>query len=100
VDERHAFQAGGQPYWLVIGKYQDGASRLCLTRPGAVQGKPLSVPQLQSQYIDRISQERNSSSFLIDRRDGNGRAVLITRYRLSLADPTNPKLTQVKQWNQ
>ena len=100
VDERHPFQAGGQTYWLVIAKYQDGASRLCMTRPGFIQGKPLSVPQLQSQYFNRIFQEGTSSSFLIDHRDGNERTVLITRYRLNLANPSNPKLTRLKQWIQ
>lgn len=101
VDERHPFQAGGQLYWFVLARYQgDASSRLCLTRPGMTQGKPLAVKQLQSQYIDRISQEGNGSSFLIDHRNGNGRAVLITRYRLNLANPWSPTLTQLKQWSQ
>jgi hypothetical protein len=100
VDQRYAFQAGGQSYWFVVATYQDGASRLCLTRPGYAQGVPLAVPELQNQYIDRIFQVGSGSSFLIDHRDGNGRAVLITRYRLNLTNPSRPQLTQLKRWRE
>lgn len=101
VDERYPFQAAGQLYWFVLARYQgDASARLCLTRPGITQGKPLAVPQLQSRYIDRISKEGNGSSFLIDHRDGNGRTVLMTRYRLNLANPWSPSLTQLKQWSE
>ena len=100
VRYRRPFQSSGEQYWFVVGQYQDGASLLCITKPGYAQGQRLALPQLQSHFIGQISQEGNSSSFLVDHRDGNGRAVLITRYRLSLANPSNPTLTQLKQWRQ
>jgi hypothetical protein len=98
VDQRYAFQAGGQSYWFVVARYEDGASRLCLTRSGYAHGVPLPVPELQNSFIGRISQEGRNSSFLIDHRGGNGRSVLITRYRLNLANPSRPQLTALKQW--
>lgn len=101
VNYRRPFQSsGGEQYWFVIGQYGDGASLLCVTKPGYAQGQRLALTQLQSHFIGQISQEGYSSSFLVDHRDGNGRAVLITRYRLSLANPSNPTLTQLKQWRQ
>ena len=101
VNYSRPFQSsGGEQYWFVIGQYGDGSSLLCVTKPGYAQGQRLALPQLQSHFIGQISQEGNSSSFLVDHQDGNGRAVLITRYRLSLANPSNPKLAQLKQWRQ
>jgi len=99
VRYRRPFQSsGGEEYWFVIGQYADGSSLLCSTKPGYAQGQRLELPQLQIHFIGQISQEGNSSSFVIDHQDGNGRAVLITRYRLSLANPSNPSLTKLKQW--
>jgi hypothetical protein len=92
--------ASGEQYWFVVGQYGDGASLLCVTRPGYAQGQTLALPQLQSQFIGQISQEGSGSSFLIDHRDGNGREVVITRFRLSLSDPWRPRLTQLSQWRQ
>lgn len=92
--------ASGEQYWFVVGQYGDGASLLCVTRPGYAQGQPLALPQLQSRFIDQISQEGSGSSFLIDHQDGNGREVVITRYRLILSDPWRPSLTQLSQWRQ
>lgn len=69
-----------------------------MTRPGYAQEIPLAVPELQNQYIDRIFQVGSGSSFLIDHRDGNERAVLITRYRLNLTNPSSPQLTPLKRW--
>jgi len=100
VDQRYAFQASGQSYWFVDANYMDGSSLLCLMRPGYAQGSPLPVPELQNSFIGRIFQEGRSSSFLIDHRGGNGRAVLITRYRLNLANPSSPQLTPLKQWRE
>jgi hypothetical protein len=92
--------ASGEQYWFVVGQYGDGASLLCVTRPGYAQGQPLALPQLQSRFIDQISQEGSGSSFLIDHQDGNGREVVMTRYRLILSDPMRPRLSQLKQWRQ
>jgi len=101
VKYRRSFQvASGEQYWFVVGQYQDGASLLCVTKPGYAQGQPLALPQLQRHFIDQLSQENNSSSFLLDHRDGNGREVVITRFRLSLSDPWRPRLTQLSQWRQ
>lgn len=70
VDQRYAFRAGGQSCWLVVATCLDGASRLCLTRPGYAQGVLVTVSELQDQCIDRIFQVGSSGSFLVDHRSG------------------------------
>lgn len=95
---RQVFQTGGKRYGLLVSKYQDGSSQLCLTEPDGSQGRRLAAPTLQNQFIGDISHE-GGFSFVLVVNDGNGRLVVVTRYRLSLNNPSSPHLTVLKQWS-
>jgi hypothetical protein len=98
VEYRRTLDVGGQQYWFSRAQYQDGASLLCISRPGYLQGKRLPVSQLQSRFIGQVKQEGNMPSFLVIVNDGNGRLVTLTQYRLGLDNPSRPSLVKLRQW--
>jgi hypothetical protein len=91
------FEARGQNYWLVFGKFQDGSSLLCVTRPGYMNGRKLAIPTLQSQFIGDIKKE-SKASFQIIVNGGNGRLVDLTSYRIDLSNPDNPLWSVLSRW--
>lgn len=92
------FEARGQNYWLVYGMYQDGGSLLCVTRPGYMNGRKLTIPTLQSQFIGDIKKE-SKASFQIIVNGGNGRLVPITKYRVNLVDLQKPQWSILSRWS-
>ena len=97
VAYRQSFTAQGKEYWLVYGKYQDGASLLCITSPGYKNGWRPNIPALQSRFIGDIQNESNAQ-FLIIVNGGNGRLVPITKYRLNLSNPETPQQSVLSRW--
>ena len=91
------FEARGQNYWLVFGKFGDGASLLCVTSPGYMNGKKLAIPTLQSQFIGDIKKE-SKASFQIIVNGGNGRLVNLTSYRIDLSNPDNLQWSVLSRW--
>ena len=95
---RQVFKAGGKLHGLLVSKYQDGASQLCLAEPDGSRGHRLDVPTLQNQFIGDMRHEAGAS-FVIVVNHGNGRLVNLTRYRLNLSNPSRPQLTVLEQWS-
>lgn len=98
VDFRRNINPGGQSYWFALGRYLDGSALFCLTRPNYTQGQRLGVKQLQNQFIREIKQESQETSFLITVAHGNGLRVPLTQFRLNLDNPTQPKLSKLREW--
>ncbi|AFY45126.1 hypothetical protein [Nostoc sp. PCC 7107] len=93
------FQTKGQKYWFYSGRYQDGSTIICISKPGFKQPKPLNIQQIQSAYIDKISKDpRNKTAFLVTVREGNGSYVPMFQYRLNLSTPSKPTLTKLRTW--
>ncbi|BAY15035.1 hypothetical protein NIES21_08210 [Anabaenopsis circularis NIES-21] len=93
------FQTKGQTYWFYSGRYQDGSTIVCISKPGLKQAKPLNIQQIQSGYIDKIGKDpRNKTAFLVTVREGNGSYVPIFQYRLNLSTPSKPALTKLRSW--
>ncbi|ABA24424.1 hypothetical protein Ava_4827 [Trichormus variabilis ATCC 29413] len=93
------FKTKGQTYWLYSGKYIDGSSIVCISRPGFKQPKLLNVKQIQSGYIDKIIKDSsNQTAFLVTVRNGNGSYVPITQYRVNLSTPSKPVTTKIRSW--
>ena len=90
------FSTQNKTYWLYAGRYQDGAVILCVSEPNFNQARELSTESLQFQFIENISQDSNkNSTFLITVREGNGRNLKLTDYRLDLVNPNQPALTRL-----
>jgi hypothetical protein len=91
------FRANRQTYWFSAARYQDGAVLFCISKPNFNEAKPLSVKELQYQFIDKIVQGSNSTTtFIITVAEGNGAAVPLTDYRLNLSNPNRPILTRLR----
>lgn len=98
VDFRRNIQPGGKPYWFSMARYMDGTPIFCLSQPNYTQGKLVARKEWQNQFIREVKQETQETSFLITVAYGNGRRVPLTQFRLNLDDPTQPKLTKLKEW--
>lgn len=98
VAHRQSFTAQGQDYWLVLGKYGDGSSLLCITKPGFQSGWKLYAPRLQRQFIGDIQKEV-AASFQVIVNSGNGRIVNLERYSLNLSNPKSPQLSTIESWS-
>lgn len=95
---QQVFQAGAERYGLLVSKYQDGSSQLCLTAADGSQGRRLATPTLQNQFIGDMRHE-GGASFVLVVNGGNGPRVTLTRYRLNLNDPSRPALQMLEQWS-
>ncbi|NJK34632.1 MAG: hypothetical protein HC919_06570 [Oscillatoriales cyanobacterium SM2_2_1] len=98
VDFRRNIQSSGQPYWFSLARYMDGSAIFCLTQPNYAQGRLLAVKQLQNQFIREIKQESLDTAFLITVAYGNGLRVPLAQFRLDLDNPTQPKLSKLREW--
>ncbi|MEW6497100.1 MAG: hypothetical protein AB1589_32045 [Cyanobacteriota bacterium] len=98
VNYQSAFTANRQSYWFSAARYLDGAVLLCISKPNFREAKPLSVSQLQNQFIHKIVKAPNSNAvFLVTVAEGNGGPVPLTDYRLNLSNPNKPVLTRLRQ---
>jgi hypothetical protein len=98
VDFQRNIQSGGISYWFSLARYVDGSAIFCLMQPNYARGKLLTVKQLQDRFIREIKQESRETSFLITVADGHGSGVRLTQFRLNLANPSQPKLSKLKEW--
>jgi hypothetical protein len=99
VDFRRNIRSSGRSYWFSLARYLDGSAIFCLTQPNYAQGKLLAVKQVQDRFIREIEQDSRATSFLITVADGNGTRVPLTQFRLNLDNPTQPKLTKLREWS-
>ena len=86
------------PFWLLMGRFGDGAALFCLTEGPNEGGVPLALPQLQFQYISEIRPGAEPNALLITVRLGNGRHAPLSLYRLRFSARTQFSLTPLRHW--
>jgi hypothetical protein len=87
------FRTNNQSYWLSAARYQDGAAILCISRPYFKQAK--LVKEIPIGFISTITKDLSRNGvFLVTVREGNGRNVPITVYRLDVINPNKPLVSK------
>ena len=86
------------PFWLLMGRFGDGAALFCLTDGPKQGGVPLALPQLQFQYISEIRPGAEPNALLITVRHGNGRHAPLSLYRLRFSARTQFSFTSLRRW--
>lgn len=80
------FKANEQSYWLSAARYQDGAAIVCISKPDFKQAR--LVKEIPISFISTITKDTNKNGlFIVTVREGNGRNVPITVYRLDVTNP-------------
>ena len=88
------------PFWLLMGRFGDGAVLFCLSDGPKKGGAPLALASLQYRFISEIRPAAEPNAVLITVRHGNGRRVPLTLYRLHFSTRTQFSLTPLRRWQE
>ena len=84
------------PRKFYAARYSDGSGLFCISKPGGQNPSKIPVA-FQGSFFNTVTQ-KGPKSVLVEIRDSQGRAAMITLYKLKFKNPNRPKVKIVKTW--
>ncbi len=96
IDYKNIFAINSRAYLFFVARYGDGSAIFCVSNLNYKDGYLVGIPSIQGNFVSGVKRVKGKPVYKFIIKDGNGRNVPKTRYRLDLRDPASPKVKIIR----